>query len=139
MSILKPSLALRNAMVQQAQILLDAGSGPGLLRIYDGSMPASPDIAISSQNLLAELVLSDPCAPAASGGALTFSAITTDTSANATGTATWTRLLDSTGNAVIDCDVTVSGGGGIIQINNPSIVAGGPVQITAFALNMPAS
>ena len=81
--------ALRNNMLDEITALIDAGAGAGLLRIYNGTRPATGG---SATTLLAELTLSDPCAAAASGGILTFSAITQDSSANASGTATWARV-----------------------------------------------
>ena len=35
------------------------------LRIYDGSKPANPDVAVSGQTLLAELLMTDPAFGAA--------------------------------------------------------------------------
>jgi hypothetical protein len=70
---------------------------------------------------------------------LTFSTITEDTSADATGTATWARVRSSDAAQGFDCDVTATGGGGVIELNTVSIVAGGPVRITAFTFSIPAS
>jgi hypothetical protein len=39
---------------------VDQGSGPGKLRIYDGTQAATADTAIGAQVLLAELTFSDP-------------------------------------------------------------------------------
>jgi hypothetical protein len=68
---------------------------------------------------------------------LTFSAITQDTSADATGTATWARIADSTGATVFDCDVGTSGA--TLNLNTTSIVAGGPIQVSSFTLTDPAA
>ena len=137
MANMRLSTALRNAMIQQVQVKADAGAGAGTINIRSGSQPASAEDA-ETGTLLATLTFSDPSAPSASGGVLTFSAITEDSSADATGTATWARIKDSTGATVFDCDVTATGGGGTIQLNTTSIVAGGPVRITAFTATMPA-
>lgn len=116
--------AVRNSRLNAVRDAIDAGAGAGLLRIYDGSRPATGGAATT---LLAELTFSDPCAAAASGGVLTFSAITADSSANATGTATWARAVDSTGAAVADFGVATSGSD--ITINSTAISAG--VQVSA--------
>lgn len=123
---------LRNSMLDE---ITTAISSNGLLRIYDGSQPADADTAISGQTLLAELALSATAAPAASGGVLTFSSITSDSSANATGTATWFRVTTSGGSAVFDGDVsTTAAGTGDLQLDSTSITAGQTVNVTGFTI-----
>lgn len=110
-----------------------AGSG-ALLRIYSGTRPVNADAAATG-TLLAELQCGSPFAPATSGGVLTANAITQDPSANATGTATWFRLVDSAGTTTVtDGDVTATGGGGDLQLVTTSIVATQPVQVTSFVV-----
>ena len=121
----------RNAMLDALNTRINLGAGAGLLRIYDGTRPATGGTATT---LLAELTLSDPAAPSASGGVLTLSAITQDSSANATGTATWFRIVDSDSNAVFDGSVTASGGGGDLQLVTTSITATQPVQVSSFTI-----
>jgi hypothetical protein len=121
--------ALRNARADQITAKMDAGSGPGKLRIYDGSRPATGG---SATTLLAELTLSDPSAGAAAGGVLTLNAITPDASANATGTATWARIVDSDGNFVTDMSVGTAGAD--VNLNTTSIVAGAAVSVTSAVL-----
>jgi hypothetical protein len=101
----------------------------GLLRIYDGSRPASGGTATT---LLAELALSATAAGAASSGVLTLNAITQDSSANATGTATWFRIVTSGGTFVIDGSVGTSGSD--LNLTTTSIVSGQPVSITSFTI-----
>lgn len=123
------SATLRNTRLDAVDTAANAGAGAALLRIYDGSRPATGGTATT---LLAELTMSDPAFGAASGGTLTAGAITSDTSANATGTATWFRLVDSDANFVMDGDVGTSGSD--LNLNTTSIVAGGTVQVTSFVL-----
>lgn len=123
------STTLRNARADQITTAMDAGTGPALLRIYDGVRPATGGTATT---LLAELTFSDPSAPAASGGVLTASAITADPSANATGTATWGRWVDSDSNFVGDFDVGTSGAD--LNLNTTSIVTGAQVSVTSHVL-----
>lgn len=129
----------RNSMLDRITAALDAGSGAGKVRIYDGSQPANANTAITSQVLLAELTLSDPSAASAASGVLTLSTITQDSSANATGTATWARVVDSDNNAVFDCDVSNNAGNGSLKLNTTSIVSGGPVAVTSFTITIPAA
>jgi len=117
--------------------LIDAGAGAGTIKIYDGTQPAGPDTAITTQTLLATLTFSDPAFGAAASGSATASAITDDSSADATGTATWARIADSDGLAIFDCDVADAGA--TLNLNTVSLVAGGIVRITSFTVTMPAS
>lgn len=125
-----------HALLDAITARVDAGSAAGFIRIYDGAMPATADTALSGNTLLAELTCSDPAAAAASAKTLTFSAITQDASADASGTATFFRIVDSDSNVVLQGDITASGGGGAIEMNTTSIIAGGPIQITAASLTL---
>lgn len=129
----------RNAMAQALQVLLDAGAGAGLIKVYSGTQPATGDTALSGNTLLGTLTLTDPAAGSASAGVLTFSTITEDSVADNTGTASFARLTDSTPTSVFDCDISATGGGGSIQLNTTSIVAGGPIRLSAFTITIPAS
>jgi hypothetical protein len=121
--------ALRNAALDAIDDAANAGAGAALLRIYDGTRPASGGTATT---LLAELTASDPMFGAASSGVLTASAITDDSSANATGTATWFRVVDSDSNWVIDGDVGTSGSD--MNLNSTSISILQNVSVTSFVL-----
>lgn len=81
----------------------------GYLRIYDGAQPADGDTAVSSQVLLAELRFGNPAFGAAVNGVITANAITADSDANNTGTATWFRAVASDGTtSVFDGSVGIS-------------------------------
>jgi len=81
---------------------------------------------------LAELTCSDPAAGSAASGVLTFSAITQDSSANATGTATWFRMVDSAGTFVLDGDVGTSGSD--LNLTSTSVVATEAVSISSATI-----
>lgn len=116
-----------------ADAITTAAGASALLRFYSGTRPAT---AGAVTTLLAELTCNATFAPAASGGVLTLNAITTDSSANATGTATWFRIVKSDGTTfVMDGDVGTSGSD--INMNTVSFVSGGPVAETSFVLTMP--
>lgn len=123
---------LRNNRLDEIKTLIDAGAGAGLLKIYSGTVPADVGTALGAQVLLATLTLSDPCAAAASGGVLTFSAITQDASADATNTAAFFRVTDSDGNAVVQGTVGTSGAD--LNLTSTSIVATEPVSVTSFTI-----
>lgn len=106
----------------------------GYLRIYSGTRPATSATALSGNTILAELTCGSPFAPAASGGVLTANAITQDSSANATGTATFYRLFRSDGTTVCwDGDVGTSGAD--LNLASTSLVATQPVQVTSYTIS----
>lgn len=106
--ITKISNAAAIAAVDAITGLLNIG-GAGRIDIFDGTMPADVDTAITTQNKLASLLLSNPAFQAADdqvGYARAVSwSINNDSSANATGTATWFRAYNGAGDAVIDGNV----------------------------------
>ena len=120
------STTCRNGMLDAITTAVGAS---GLLRIYDGTRPATGGAATT---LLAELTCNATFAAAASSGVLTLNAITSDSSANATGTATWFRITTSGGTAVIDGNVGTSGSD--LNLNTTSIVSGGTVAVTSFTI-----
>lgn len=121
--------AVRNAMMDLIKTAIDAGAGAGLFRVYDGTRPATGG---SATTLLAELTFTDPSAAGAASGLLTFSAITADASANATGTATWGRMVDSTGAFVADFSVGTAAADFIL--NTTSITIGVNVSCTSATI-----
>lgn len=104
-----------------------------ILRIYSGTQPATGGTATT---VLAQLTCNSTFAPAASSGVLTLNSISSDTSANATGTATWFRILQSDGSTVVlDGTVsTVAAGTGDLQLDDTSIVLGGTVAISSATI-----
>jgi hypothetical protein len=121
------NVTTRNAMLDA--ITTRAGAS-ALLRIYDGSRPATGGTATT---LLAQLTCNATFAPGASSGVLTLNAIASATSAAATGTATWFRIVQSGGSThVLDGSVsTVAAGTGDLQLDSTSIVLGGTVAISS--------
>ncbi len=113
-------------------ITTQAGSTPYLM-IWSGSAPSKSSgsyVAATGTNL-ATLPMSNPIGPAASGGVLTLSAITTETGA-ATGTPGYFRICtansDGSGANVVAQGTCAIGSG---EINFSSqISAGGNVSIT---------
>lgn len=77
-------------------------------------------------------VASATFAAAASAGVLTASTITADSSADATGTATFFSLLTSAG--VRKADGTVGTTGSDLNLNTTSIVAGAQVSVSSLTV-----
>lgn len=113
----------------RADAITTAIGNAGFIRIYDGSRPATGGTATT---LLAELTGASPFAAGASSGVLTASAITQDSSANATGTAAWFRVVTSAAAFVMDGNCGTSGSD--LNLTTLSIVSGQPVQISSFVL-----
>lgn len=122
-----------NTAANAACDAMAALANSGLLRIYDGSQPATADTAIGAQVLLAELTMNATAFGAAVAGVATANAITSDAAANATGTASWFRLVQSNGTTVI-CDGTVGTSGCDLNLNSVAISSGAAVAVTSFTL-----
>lgn len=136
MATIKLSAGARGAMATGLIGQIDNGSGPATLKFYTGTQPAGPGTAVTDQTLLGTLACSDPSATQ-TNGVITFEAITQDNAADASGTATWARLADSTGAGVADFDVTATAGDGAIKLNTTTIVQGGPIAMTSLTITMP--
>jgi hypothetical protein len=122
---------LSNAAASAAADAVAALCNNGYLRIYDGSKPAAADTAITTQNLLAELRFGATAFGAAVNGVATANALTADSAANATGTATWFRVLKSDGTSpVYDGEVGTSGSD--LNLNSVAIQANAQVSVSAF-------
>lgn len=131
------SNAARSAAADALVDLVDGGTGAGTLKIYTGVQPAGPATAPSG-TLLGTLTMTDPAFGNAANGVATAASITGDSSADASGTAGWARIADSSGTAILDMSVTVSGGGGDLQLDSVNIVAGGAINVTSLTVTMPA-
>lgn len=124
------------SILTQIQTAIDAGNAAGVVDIYANTRPTDAATAVVAQTLLGTLTFSDPCGTV-SGNTLTMSAITQDSAADATGTATWARISSvNTGvkTTVMDIDITSAGGGGTMQMNTTNIIIGGPILISSFVL-----
>lgn len=120
-----------NAAVNAEADALAALLNDGYLRIYDGTQPANADTAITSQVLLAELRFGNPAFAAAVAGLLTANTITTDTAANATGTATWFRALKSDGTSVV-FDGSVGTSAADLILDSVAIQVNADVSVSSF-------
>ena len=136
MATVRFATSVKNSMLTPIRDAIDAGAGAGTIKIYSSPMPTLPSDAITTQTLLGTLTFSDPSGATPTGGVFTASAITQDSSADATGTAAWARIADSAGVTVVDVDITATGLGGAMQMNTTSVVIGGPIIITALTVSL---
>lgn len=137
---LRLSTAVRNSMLSAVSAAVDGGSGAGYVEIRTGAQPATVATAVSG-TLLATVPFSDPSFDDPSGGTMAadVTPVPEDSTADATGTAGYFRVFDSAATAVMDGDITATGGGGVMTLNTVALTAGVAFQITSFALTMPAS
>jgi len=134
--VVRFSRAVSTTVVNDIKAALDAGSGAATIKLYTGTMPATPETGITSQVLLGTCTCTDPVGTE-SGGTLTLSAITSDPVADNSGTATWARYATSAGVAIFDADVGVIGSGAFLEMVVNNIAAGAPIAITAGTIRLP--
>jgi len=127
----------RNAAADGIVDRVDDGASAGYIQVRTGAAPTNPGDA-NSGTLLATLPMSDPAFGAASAGVATASAITNDSSADASGTAGHFRVFDSNNVCHIQGNCA-EGSGGEMNFDDADIVAGGVVAVTSFTLTQPAS
>lgn len=128
----------RTAVARRNEALdtLTNNAASGKLRIYSGTRPTNADTALSGNTLLAELTMNSTAFGSASSGVLTANAITSDSSADATGTATFARLFESDGTTVIE-DYSLGTSGTEVVISTTSIVATAVVSCSSFTITFP--
>lgn len=123
---------LTNLAVNTKVDVLAALLNSGFLDIYDGSQPATADTAVGAQVKLARLTFNATAFGAGVAGVATANAITQDSAADATGTASWFRALKSDGTAVLDGSVGTSGAN--LNLNSVAIQIGAAVSVSSFTL-----
>ena len=124
-------IKMSNAAVNAQGDALALLANNGYLRIYDGTRAANADTAVGSQVLLAELRLNATAFGATVAGVMTAAAITQDSAANASGNATWYRVLKSDGTTALwDGEVGVSGCD--LNLNAIAISINAVVSVTAL-------
>ena len=129
------------AMADGLAAYVDGGTA-GVIEIYDGTIPADADTAITTQVKLASLPFSATAFGAATdanpGALITAAAITSDSAADATGTAAWARIKQQAGgNTCFDVNVNTSGA--FITVNTTSFVIGATVSCSSFTMTQPES
>lgn len=141
---LRLSTAMRNAMLNGWA----NGTGVSLydsavLEIRSGTIPADADTAPTG-SVLASITLPADSFGAAAAGVIAKAGTWQDTSADATGTATWFRIrqtgdLGTTNTTDERIDGTVGTSGADLNLDNTSIATGQQVTINTFTLTQPAT
>lgn len=130
------STAARNAAVGAVALLFDAGAGAGTVAIRTGAQPTNVGDA-DSGTLLGTLTFSDPAFGSPATGVVTASAITSDTTADNSGTAGHARFKDS--SPAIIADAECAQGSGTVNFDNTTVVAGGTIAISSMTMTCPIS
>lgn len=117
---------------------IDAGTA-AVIQIYSGSVPADADAA-NAGTLLATLTCNATAATSivddTPGAIATFAAITQDSSADNTGTASFFRISTQSGGTVTD-QGTVGTSSADLILNTVSITSGSVVSISAATILLP--
>ena len=128
------SSTLRTTRITAVNTAINAGSGAGKLKLYNGTKSDA-----GGSTLLATLTLADP-AGTVSGNIFTLDCdpvLTATVAAGATATgkdATWARITDSDDATVADMTVSGTAGTGDIKLSNVTLIAGGEVSISAATI-----
>ena len=110
---------------------LDSTFNSGTLTIYTGTAPGAANSATGS--VLAVLSLPADAFAAASGGTKNAQGTWQDASADSSGTAGYFRIVG--GSNILEGNITATGGGGDLTLDNVVIVAGQQVTATSFTLS----
>jgi hypothetical protein len=131
---LRIASATQNAVANQLCAQIDANGGAGTVSFYDGAQPVSADRAITTQRLLATLTFGNPSFGRAERGTINANPVAQQKAVHS-GQATWARIADAKGNPVCDCDVDTAGA--TLNLSTTDLVAGVPVKLTGFTINVP--
>lgn len=130
------------SMLTDYGVGIDVGTA-AVIEIYDdtgGAAPADADAAIGSHVLLASLTCSATAFASivddTPGALATFAAITSDSSADATGTAQFFRIKTQTAGTVV-AQGTVGVGTFDLAVNTTAFTSGSTVAITAATILLP--
>lgn len=127
---LRLATATRNAACDAVVDLLNSGT----IEIRDAAQPTNVGDA-DPGNKLGTLTFPNPAFGDAATGAATAGTIVSDSSADASGTATSARIKTSA--AAIHSDCSCGQGSGDINFDNTTIVAGGTIAISSMTWTQP--
>lgn len=137
---IKCSTALATAALNSGLVATMTGT-TWRINVYTGNQPATPETAASG-TLLGTLTCSNPVFATAASKAAALNSVTSDSSADATGTAGYVRFYrtgdtapGSAGSGTdmrMDLDITDD-----IAIDNASVVSGGTIALSAWSFNHP--
>jgi len=126
------AVATRNLRLDQTWDQANSGK----IKIYSGTMPVDADTALSGNTLLATLTFGATAFSAASAGVKTANAITQESDAPATGTATFFRVTNSAGTTTYaQGTVGATGSGEAMILPTTTINQHDAVPCTSFVVS----
>jgi len=117
---------------------IDSTFNSGTLEIRSGAQPASAN-DVATGTVLATITLPADAFAAAASGSKAKLGTWSDAAADATGTAGYFRMNNGADTRRIDGDITITSGGGELELDSLSITIGQVVTVATFTLTMPAS
>ena len=124
----KTSVNARFAMIQAFANFMDNGNQSASVTFYEGVQPASPAVAVDSNNALVTLVFPEPCIKETTASYVELHPTDTATVIKA-GTAAWARIYNGAGEVAADLTV-----GTDIALANTNLALGGSLSITSIKL-----
>ena len=124
----KTSINARLAMIQAFANFMDNGSQSATVIFYEGVQPASPAVAVDSNNALVTLTFPEPCIKEVTATYVELHPTDTATVIK-TGTATWARIYNGAGEVAADLTV-----GTDISLAYTNLVLGGTLSVTSIKL-----
>ena len=124
----KTSINARLAMIQAFASFMDNGNQSASVTFYEGVQPASPAVAVDSNNALVTLVFPEPCIKETTPTYVELHPTDTATVIK-TGTAAWARIFNGAGEVAADLTV-----GTDIALTNTNLALGGSLSITSIKL-----
>ena len=137
MAIFRLAPTARGVMAAALIADLDDQATPWYGEVYTGTIPASTSVAIGAQTKLGTVTGSADPSATQSGGVVTFNPIVEDSSADASGTASFMRIFKGTSNSVwADLDLGDLNSSATGKMNTTTVVAGGPIRINSFTITV---
>ena len=122
----EPSHVVKMTMLQAMAANLDQGEGYATMVYFDGVRPTSEEVVADPSSRLVTLTLPKPCIKQVNENSIEL--YPSDAAmAIKTATATWARLYNAAGQAVIDLDMGVE-----IELDSYEIVLGSTQQLDAI-------
>jgi len=122
------STAARNAACDAVVDLIDGGSGSnGTIKFLD-----------SSDTVLCTCNMSNPAFGNSTNGTASADSISSGT-VSTSGTIAKVSIRDTDDTEVMECTITVTGGGGEFEIGNLTVSSGDTIVVSSFTVTMPQS
>jgi hypothetical protein len=129
-----------SSMIAAADAVTAQLAAGGEIRVYTGPMPASPEVAISTQVLLATFTLPTPAYDPATVTGDIATAIGNAIAAinpTAAGTAVWARVVDSGGAPIFDGDAGLTGSTAFARMSSLTLDPAVPVLVQSSTYSVP--